>query len=415
MIPAADCTPAATARDPAASPGPLAWRVLESLRIARELRSWWEGAHRTNAFADRFPLVRSFNRPVAAFGFLENVVVDGRPTGVMGLTQEMLYDDLTPGHGSRSAPQLGAFVLRYLLRVSDFRVPDAWVEEDDYEERSPVSWCPSAKPAFSGFGYSQHDFCLLDGTTGRFSDAEANRIVDLRELGTHYAWVAARVRIFDLHIRLQPFGPGTPALHIPLEHSSTIVLAPEFVVCRSGPRPGIDAEFGLGYALLPDDDDGDGFLAYGPGRFSFGFQTVAFELLSSGQVRVRMTFVVNRPDALIRVPLDPIRWLWAIWDFWTLGAASAWLAELRQWMLANAIDMDFDPLLWSVDLLNVATGGVAGRELCISREHLEKQMLLQHFMQHYAMITGSLSTWRQFADWTNEPSLPAWVVNGRAA
>jgi hypothetical protein len=88
---------------------------------------------------------------------------------------------------------------------------------------------------------------------------------------------------------------------------------------------------------------------------------------------------------------------------------------LREWMLQNTPVADFDPVLSALDLANALTAGAADRELCISRGQLERQMLLQHFTHHYEMITGSLATWRQFPDWTDESSLPAWVVQGRAA
>ena len=72
-----------------------------------------------------------------------------------------------------------------------------------------------------------------------------------------------------------------------------------------------------------------------------------------------------------------------------------------------------DPVFSSIALLNLFTGGLAAQELCISRDDLEKEFLVQHFMQHYDLIVGSLLTWRQIPDWlAGEENLPQWVVRG---
>jgi len=47
-------------------------------------------------------------------------------------------------------------------------------------------------------------------------------------------------------------------------------------------------------------------------------------------------------------------------------------------------------------------------------EQLEKQFLVQHFMQHYPMVVGSLLTWRRQADWLDRAALPAALVEGVA-
>ena len=72
----------------------------------------------------------------------------------------------------------------------------------------------------------------------------------------------------------------------------------------------------------------------------------------------------------------------------------------------------FDPLLLGIDMLNRITGGRAARDYCISREQLEMDFLIQHFMQHYQMIIGALSTWRQVHNWLDPASIPKWMRQG---
>jgi len=65
-------------------------------------------------------------------------------------------------------------------------------------------------------------------------------------------------------------------------------------------------------------------------------------------------------------------------------------------------------------LLNALTANQASETLCISRETLEVEFLIKHFMQHYQTMVGSLLTWRQVRDWLDAASLPEWVVAGRS-
>ena len=56
----------------------------------------------------------------------------------------------------------------------------------------------------------------------------------------------------------------------------------------------------------------------------------------------------------------------------------------------------------------------AGKRLGHSKAVLEKRMLVQHFMQHYDMLTNSLLAWRMVADWTDHERLPAFCREGIA-
>jgi hypothetical protein len=97
----------------------------------------------------------------------------------------------------------------------------------------------------------------------------------------------------------------------------------------------------------------------------------------------------------------------------SLGMASRFLAPLRfaagRWPLAVG---SFDPVAVFVGLANLLSGGAATRDYCISMAQLDRVFLVQHFMQHYQVVTGSLLTWRQNPSWLDRAALPAEVVRG---
>jgi hypothetical protein len=71
-----------------------------------------------------------------------------------------------------------------------------------------------------------------------------------------------------------------------------------------------------------------------------------------------------------------------------------------------------DPVRGFIGLANAVSGGAAARDYCISMEQLERQFLVQHFMQHYQMVTSSLLTWRQHASWLDRAALPQEIIEG---
>jgi hypothetical protein len=136
-------------------------------------------------------------------------------------------------------------------------------------------------------------------------------------------------------------------------------------------------------------------------------------VLADGQTRVHMVFVANRPERILNLSLDPITWGFTLADLMSFGLTSRFLAPLQ-----GVLDRlpfrggNVDPVYAYIWLANVLTGGQAAKQLCLSREDLDKQFLLTHYRQHYQTIVGSLQTWRQIPDWLDSTALPEWVVKG---
>jgi hypothetical protein len=387
-------------------------KVESALDAGRALQSWWEQVDAEKHYQVCFPLTRNFNRPDMSFGFFDQTTIQGRNMPVMGTVEDMLYDQ--PKHGDREKlrDEFREFVLHYFLRVTDFREPKAsassqasclpgWLRD--------LGWCPDSEFVSTGFGYSQYFYKKRsNGLVGRFPDDQRFSIVDLRRLVNEYEWIVVKVRIFDFDLKLTPFGRNRPQAVVPLREESYLVLSSDFLTDEVNPSPGIAGSYGFGYAFIKHSQTG-GVLAYGPGLFDAAFKRITFQILRDGQTRVHLAFVANRPTKVLNFPL--FDWTMRLADVASMGMASRVLSP----GVGNGVEPashDFDPLIASITLANLFSGGRAAEDFCVSKEQLEKDMLVQHFRQHYQMLLGSLFTWRQIADWQDADGLPEWVITG---
>ncbi len=382
-----------------------------TLADGMELVRWWEEKDRANSYAERFDVVREFNTSDRSFGFFDTAVVADSGLPVMGIVQEMFYDRQKAAAGEIIREQMKEFVLRYFLRVSHLRQPEA-VAAGDRTPLSPwqqmFSWLPDGGEKRVGFGYQQLYYKLADsGKIGKFGKDEQSTIVDLREMGTKYDWILLKVDIFDFNLSFAPFGSGAPRFEMPMKEQTYLVLGPPFVRNEDNPEPGVLGRYGFGYGFLPyAPPDGPGMVAYGPGHFAAAIQTVDFTVLHDGEIRVRAAFVVNRPNKITNVDIDPIDWGFQLADRFTFGTASRVMSPVKA--LADRLPLrvnGVDPISTYIWLANALTGGLAGRRFGHSKTVLEKRMLVQHFMQHYEMLTSSLLVWRMIPDWTHPQSL----------
>jgi hypothetical protein len=397
------------------------------LRRGLDLKRWWVQASRTNSFAQKFPLSINVNQPDVdvSFGFFDVAKVEGRDMPIMGNYQSLFYDQpkSTAGDEVKAArwmrDQLRRFVLRYFMRVSHFRQPEAYVPPGDRQPLPlllrPLSWCPEENPSTIGFGFSQLFFKEAgSGRIGAFPEADRYAIVDLRRIGpAEFEWILPRVKIFDFKFVLQPFGANTPSLVLPLNEGSYLVINRDFVVNEEEPTPDLLGRYGFGYSFIKNPQPS--LLAYGPGEFDAAIEIIQFSVDKTGRIRAEAIFVANRPTAIANVSLNPLNWGYEAANLVTCGASRLVLEPFkRAWDLLPGSDVSFDPLRLGLATANLLTGGFLAQQLCVSFEQLEKDFLLIHFQQHYQTLAGSLATWRQIPDWlASEDELPAWVVTGR--
>jgi hypothetical protein len=394
--------------------------VPEYLAKGQDLQRWWKEVERNGGPKDRFPLERSYNRAPRSFGFYGNAPVAGEMMPVMGNVQEMFYDQIRiPANvglqsGQWMSQQMREFVLKYWMRISAFRQPEAYVESSQPippPALARLSWCPAPRASAVGFGFTQLFYKPFGFDQPRaFPSYDHAAIVDQRDVGRVYEWLLLKVRIFDFNFRTRLFGNNGPELVFALNEESHLVVHQDFINDREKPLPGVLGEYGIGYSFVKNPTPGP--FGYGPGQFEAALELINFRVYETGYISVRMIFISNRPTRVTNVIVNPVDWGFRIADMFSLGLASRLLAPAKD--IANRLPLQFsiDPVLAYVNAANAISGDYASRNLCISLEQLEKNFLVQHFQQHYNTMIGSLETWRRFPNWLDEHSLPPWIISG---
>ncbi|HYG78792.1 MAG TPA: hypothetical protein VD861_00310, partial [Pyrinomonadaceae bacterium] len=376
--------------------------VERALADGLELRRWWERKEATRSYAEPFELVRTFNRAERVMGFFDAAPVGGRSLPVMGLVQEMLFDQPKQAAPEKVREELREFILHYFMRVTSFRRPQAFIPRDQVRRShvrraaQPFSLCPDPVDTQAGFGYSQLYYKLRGtGAVGKFPRHLQSRVVDLRRMEDIYEWVVLQVNIFNFNFNFTPFAGVPFSLSVPLREETYIALSRDFITNRDDPSPDLLGHYGLGYALLRPAPRRSIF-AYGPGHFDAGFQLIEFKLDRRGRSDVRMAFVSNRPRRVLSLDLNPVSLGFGLADLMTFGLASQLLGPVRGALERLSPRLEgFDPVTAYILLVNLLTDGLAEDELCASLATLERDpMLLTHFMEHYELIVGALSTWR---------------------
>jgi hypothetical protein len=392
----------------------------EYLARGQSLLCWWREMERSGGPAERFRLERSFNQPTRSFGFYGTAPVGGIILPVMGNVQEMFYDQVRAPKalGGDTADwlsaQLGEFVMKYFMRITSFRQPEAFVDASQPippPALARLSWCSKSSDSRMGFGFSQ----LYNKPVGTnaiypFPSYDRAAIVDQRSLGRRFDWILLKVRIFDFNFRIRPFGEGGPELVFGENEESYLVVHRDFVNCRIRPIPGVLGEFGIGYAFVKSPVQGP--FGYGPGEFDAALELINFRIYETGYISVRMTFIANRPTQVANLIIDPVGFGFRIADIFSFGMASRLFAPAKTILDRVPIRFSVDPVSGYISGTNLISAGRAAHTLCISREQIEKFFLLQHFKQHYETLNGSLTTWRQIPDWLDEKNLPPWVISG---
>jgi len=411
----------------AAAPAPAAMTALDRQIVAEadrtiargvEVKKWFEGIDSSGAFAERFDVVRQFSQDVRSFGFFDVFPANGHREPVMGLVQEMVYDRAKHmPEGTELRDEFREFLLRYFMRVSHGRKP-VFAADDRPAPAAylrPISWLPSNDDPRVGFGYRQLYYRLAgSGEIGKFAKDEQCAIVDLRDIGAKYDWIVAKVSIFDFNLAMSPLGDSMKVLY-PMKEEAYVVLSPQFITADERRDGDVVGRYGFGYAFLPYADE-RGVIAYGPGHFLTAVQTFDFAVHSTGEIDARAAFIVNRPEQIMKVDVDPVGWGFKMADMMTMNMASRVFAPMKA--IADRLPLrvtGVDPVSAYITAANVATAGLAGKQLGISKEQLEKRMLVQHFMQHYDMLLHSLSVWRSISTWTEPESLPEFCHRGMEA
>jgi hypothetical protein len=411
-----------TAWDESAPPGTLLSRVQQGLVNAGVVRRWW---HRAEQSGDppMFPLIRVLHHGSGSSGALGNVTLEQGLLPVFGIVQEMVFEGRKRLAYSRQnvdwlCAQVRVFALRYFMRVAaavrslERYCPPQGRNVPRFLE--PLSWYP-VRSGPEGMGYRQLWYQRQDGELGAFAPRDQRAIVDVREVGPLYKWIVLAVDINNFTMQLPLAGPQGSVLQLPIRENCHVVLAPDFVVDRRNPEPGVAGEFGFGYAILPPPPDGNlagrglsRYTAYGPSKLLAGFDMFLFRVMESGEVLLREIFVTNQPVQLVN--LDPvIDWGYDVANAMTLRVAEPVLRTGKQAL--SELAASFDPVFTGVQALNAVTGGFAASNLCISRPRLVFQFMALHCLVEYDFFLELQQLWDLIPDWTDEKALPPWVTD----
>ncbi len=389
-------------------------RVEGALADGLALKSWWEKTHVEGTYESVFEIVREYNKADDSFGFFDSVTIPQGEMPVMGTVDESVYDYTKHAALNDVRDEFREFVLRYFMRISDYHEPQAYGKPRGRTKYlTGVSWCPQKSDSDRGFGFTQHYYKLREtGEIGKFNRHDSNAIVDLREIGDKYEWIVLKVRIFNFNVNVPVPGTQDARVVIPLLEESYLVVNRDFVYNEESPEENILGRYGFGYAFIRSPETG--LLAYGPGEFNAAIELIRFELTAEGEIRARLVFLVNRPDNILNVTFDPVDLGFRAADFFSFGMSNIFFAPFRSLFEDTPFRISgIDPLGAYVTAANGLSGGAAAEEFCISHEQLEKTFLVQHFMQHYQMLVGSLLTWRRIPNWLDTAALPESVITGR--
>ncbi len=398
--------------------------VPKALRDGVDLLRWWQQADADNSYEERYEEAAVFNRPEdKSYGFFDCVKLSSGRVRVNGNVQEMFYDEpkAPPGYEGTAVDwldgQIREFILRYFMRVSDYRQPHP-VPESDSAASSGLGMSgahPEEDSAIEGFGFSQiHYKRRGDAEAGSFAEEERGAIVDLRRFDDEFEWIVLKNPIFSFGLDLKPFGKSGPQMRMPAKVFNYLVLSPDFVVNEERPEPGIRGRYGFGYAFVNDPEPSA--FGYGPGKLEPAFEQMVWEIRDSGEITVRAVFVAEEPRGILNLSVDPLAWGFQLGKIVGGPAYEAVQPLKRFWDKLPLTNVTFDPVLPTVRMLNLVTAGQAAKRLGISKNHIVKEALFLHFLQHYQTIVGSLQTWRQIPDWTaGEETLPQFVVTGRSS
>ena len=385
------------------------------------LKKWFEAAEATDGFSGRFDSLHTFNRPDASYAFFGEAPLERGNMPVMGLVDEVFYDCVKASDGERAAAvskmkeQVREFALRYFLRVSDYRQPERF--PDPTADQVPpylraLSWRAEQEIHRSGMEFTQCFYkSKSTGKIGKFPKEVESAVSDVRQVGRKYDWIILRLKIFDFTVTMKPAGDDGPQFMVPLKEESYLILSREFITDRANPEPGVAGEYGFGYAFVQNPHRGP--FAYGPGEFEAAFQTINFRVLNTGEVRVRMPFVSNRPSKITHFSIDPVGWGLSLAGYLPFGVGASIAEPMKKaWnQVSSALGDSVDPVVAGINLAKWVSMGQSEKQLDITLDQLNRGFLVRHSIQHYTTLAGSLRTWRQIPNWLSK-ELPEWVVTG---
>ena len=380
----------------------------------RELLDWWRGlpARRVRPALRTRPHLQRAGHRLRLLRHRDR----RRPMPVMGNFQEMFYDqpkagrnrgvdggvDARPGAGVRAA------LLHAGLRL---RAPQGFADSWRPPTSSAVSAAalvPRRTPALRGFGFQQL-YYKRRGRRGAaaFPDERALAIVDLRELGERYEWIVVKVCIFDFEFHRRAVRCGRPAMSRAAREESYLCCRADLRDRRGGRRRrACCGRYGVGYAFIQQPDSGHAGVR--PGRVRRRHR--------DDHLRGPRRRLGARADGLRRQPAGAHRRTSSSTRSAgpRTGCGMTWPLGLRHRGTAPSPASPTPCRARARDRPGVrlhrsrrrVSGGLSADRAVHHARAARQRVPVQHYMQHYQTIAGSLATWRLVPDWLRWASLP---------
>jgi hypothetical protein len=299
-------------------------KTEQALTEGRELEQWYRTGESSLQF---FPLTLkgNYKLPNRATGFFSTVSIGGTPRDVMGCRQDVELGKLTSPQGP---VLLKEFVLGHFQRLGNWKYPDG---------------------TLGGFTFEKTLHKTVAGEVGKFADAEQQGPVDLRELGSKYAWLLLTVHIHDFVMKMGPIEKRIP-------EAAYVAPNPQFIHVVENPSPELVQEVSIGYPFV-DVAPHKNIFGFGPGKFGAAVKLFSFFLTRAGDVRVRMVFIAAPRSQ-------------KVFDF-GVGVP--------------------DPIYGFASLMKYLTLGLFNPQMVHDR--MDKQMLSLHCEVHQTLMDGMASVW----------------------
>jgi len=356
--------------------------VEHALAAGRDLQAWWTDVEAGKQSVERFELLPAFPGGNAVRGFFGDARAGGATDPYMGYSADYFFD--LGGGATADGPQTAAwltdqveeFALRYWLRTDAWALPQPYPQVDP---PTPPAWLkfldlnPSSKHDLVGMTnllrtYKQR----ANGATGRFPDAVARAIVDLRELESTYEWITMERRARGLHVTIAlPWGSGL-SLSMPLALSEVQAMHADLTVRRRNPTPDILGEFGQAFCPVPPT--GTATQADRLDSLQTGLRLQTLRVRANGEVRLKIVTIARRCPGAIRRFAD----------------VSA-LTRTAQALLTMSRSAGPAP----------------------TSEQVEQHLLSTHAIHLRDTLLGTRTVWQQVTDWCDPAAIPAWIVEGR--
>ncbi len=406
-----------------------------SLHDGLRILKWWQKADAEASIAETFPMMREPALPVDpigvfdayatgtnSYGFFDHVPLNEGRLPVLGVVQDMFYDRFkaAPAQTAEAAEamrkQVKDYMLEYFMRSCSTRLETMYANPGQKTSTSPYNLCVNPEPAKNGFDYTQ--LFYKESATNkvrRFPAEDARKIIRLDRIGKELAWILIKIDIHNFGLSTQVGSYEGPTIYAPVGEQVYVIIHPDLIANRENPSPDVLGEYGYGYTFIGNPRVHN-IWGYGPEKLTQAFEFLHFRVKKNGEVWVKMGFAANMPDRIV-LDLNPAELGVIIGNTISGKNLGTKLFQPFLDLYNNSVFCYFQPapVLDGLDLANIASFGMAAKQLGLSGKQFIKSIMSAHHLMLYDFILQTLPTFKLVPDWTDASTIPEWIVEGNSS